>query len=150
VIASVLIIIVSGVLFVYWFRYTCLLILNTKTARDYAKDIAAANQLSFLEARATLAGSVAKLEKLDQVHESLDRDYELVTYLLDHAARYSAVKDPIEHWILRFDFRLMTIGYRVTRGFSKRVARAALLEMTSIVGHLANSMGERVAVSAGA
>jgi len=33
-IASILIIIFSAVLFIYWFRYTCLLILSTKTAKD--------------------------------------------------------------------------------------------------------------------
>ena len=41
------ILVFSSILFVYWFRYTCLLILNTKTAQDFARQVAATNQLSF-------------------------------------------------------------------------------------------------------
>jgi hypothetical protein len=40
-----LIITVSSVLMLgYWFRYSCLLILSAETTRDYAADIATANQ----------------------------------------------------------------------------------------------------------
>ena len=39
----------SVLLFGYWFRYTCLLILSAKTTRDFAGQVAAANQLGFLE-----------------------------------------------------------------------------------------------------
>ena len=46
-IASLLIIVVSTVLLIYWFRYTCLLILRTPTARDYASGLAAANRLMY-------------------------------------------------------------------------------------------------------
>ena len=35
-IISTLIIAVSAVLFLYWFRYTCVLILSTRTTRDYS------------------------------------------------------------------------------------------------------------------
>lgn len=146
--ASILIIIVSAALFVYWFRYTCLLILSAKTARDYAKDVAAANQLNFVHIQSQLATAPEGDALLDQVHQALDRDYRLVIYLLDHAANYDAWKEPVEHWILRFDFNLMSLWYRATRAVSARLARRALLEMTSIVNHLANSMGERIAVSA--
>lgn len=148
--ASVLIIIVSGALFVYWFRYTCLLILSAKTARDYAQDVAAANQLSFVHVQSRLQTAYTDdcETMLDQVHEALHRDYRLVIYLLNHAATYEALKEPVEHWILRFDYQLMSLWYRATRAISGRMAREALLEMTSIVNHLANSMGERIAVSA--
>ncbi len=48
-IASLLIIVVSTVLLIYWFRYTCLLMLRTQTARDYASGLAAANRLMYPE-----------------------------------------------------------------------------------------------------
>ena len=36
-------------LFLYWFRYGCLLILAAETPRDYSENVARANQLSFPE-----------------------------------------------------------------------------------------------------
>ena len=58
-IATILITASSVLLFGYWFRYTCLLVLNTKTVRDYASEVAAVHQLGFLEDFAALG-----LEKL--------------------------------------------------------------------------------------
>ena len=40
---TILIIVGSMLLFGYWFRYTCLLILSAKTTRDYAGEVAAAS-----------------------------------------------------------------------------------------------------------
>jgi hypothetical protein len=148
VVASIFIIVVSVVLFVYWFRYTCLLILSAKTAKDYARDFAAANQLTFVEARTRLTTD-APARVLDDVHSMLERDYRLVVYLLQHAANYQDSTEPFENWMLRFDFRLMGLSYRMARSFSGSMARKTLLEMAGIVNHMANSMGQRVAVSAG-
>ena len=53
-IATVTITVSSVVLFAYWFRYTCLLILSAKTARDYASDVAYSNKLGFPEVQAQL------------------------------------------------------------------------------------------------
>jgi hypothetical protein len=39
----------SVLLFAYWFRYTCLLILSAKTAHDYAGDLALAKGLRIVE-----------------------------------------------------------------------------------------------------
>ncbi len=150
VLASIFIIVVSVVLFVYWFRYTCLLILSAKTAKDYAQDFATANQLAFVEARNRLTSEEATAPVLDDVHNLLERDYRLVVYLLQHAANYQESTEPFENWMLRFDFRLMGLSYRFARSFSSSLARNALLEMAAIVHHMANSMGQRVAVSAGA
>ena len=48
-ITTVVITVSSILLFGYWFRYSCLLMLSTKTARDYVGAVAAANQLGILE-----------------------------------------------------------------------------------------------------
>ncbi len=58
---TVLIIAGSGFLFAYWFRYTCLLIVSAKTSRDYAAEVATANQLGFLEVQSSVAGRGTKL-----------------------------------------------------------------------------------------
>jgi hypothetical protein len=143
--ASIFIIIVSVLLFAYWFRYTCLLILSAQASRNYAPQVASANQLSFLETRTELAneGSATPLESL---HRSLDRDYRLLTYLLRHAATYNVNGQSIEERILMLDYRIMSGWFLLTRGLSSALARKALLEKASIVNHLANAMGERVAV----
>jgi hypothetical protein len=150
VIASIFIIVVSMFLFVYWFRYTCLLILSTRINKEYAEQIARANQLNFLRARDLLLsdssnGAIAK-NALDTLHRSLDRDYTLLTYLLRHAGQ-NADTQTFEQHMLRADFQLMRIWYALAGTVSPAQARVALLEMASIVNHLASDMGERVATS---
>lgn len=142
---SFLIIGVSLTLFLYWFRYTCVLILSAKTSRDYATQIASANHLTFLETRDTLLDD-SLAAPLEKIRQSLDRDYQLLTYLLQHVSGDTASGRSLENRILMIDFRLLSLWYGVTRRFSSQHARGALLEMSSIVGHLANTMGERISV----
>jgi len=142
---SSLIIVVSLTLFLYWFRYTCLLILSAKTSRDYTAQIASANQLTFLETQTSLLES-SGLPRFEALHRSLDRDYRLLTYLLRHGSSDASPGRSLENRILMIDFRLMSVWYGLTRSVSSERARNALLEMASIVGHLANAMGERISV----
>ena len=145
---STLILVISVLLFVYWFRYTCLLILSTRTARDYSRAVVEANGLTFGEMRNELVGSPAGAVLLDRVQCALDRDYRLVTYLLEHATAFRPEGQDFEEWMLRLDYRIMNVLYRFVRRVSEPVARRALLEMTSVLDHLANAMGERLHVSA--
>jgi hypothetical protein len=145
--ASIFIIVVSLILFVYWFRYTCLLILSAQNAKNYAPQVATANQLNFLEVRSELMQGVP-VSPLEKLHRALDRDYRVLTYLLQHAATYSVPGHSIEERILMLDYQIMRVWYALSRGFSSSMARRALLEQASVVNHLANAMGERVAVSA--
>lgn len=135
-------------LFVYWFRYTCVLILSTKTTKDYASQIAQANQLRFLETRNTLLESSANMAPLDALQQSLDQDFRLLSYLLRHAVNYNVAGMSFEQVLLKLDFQIMSVWYSIVSRLAPNQARNALLEMTSIVTHLANAMGERVAVTA--
>lgn len=137
----------SVLLFGYWFRYTCLLILSAKTARDYAGDVAAANQLGFLEVQSQLRQGAVEL---DALHASLARDYDVVTYLLKHAAQSSNQESSLEARMLEMNYRLMGAWYQVSRRFSAAAARHALEEMSLVIGHFANVMGERAAYGAAA
>ena len=83
-IISSLIIAVSVVLFFYWFRYTCVLILNTRTTRDYSEGIAAANNLGFVEVQGRLSSST--FQEMDSLQVSLQRDFRVVANLLKSAA----------------------------------------------------------------
>lgn len=145
-IASIFIIIVSLALFAYWFRYTCLLVLNTKAVRDYASTVAKANQLGFLDVRVRLSQDAGS-ESFDSFDRSLTRDYRLLTYLLRHATSDTEEGQSIDRWILMLDYSMMKVWYAVARHFSPAQSREALLEMASIVHRLANLMGERMSVS---
>lgn len=147
-IASIFVLIVSTALFVYWFRYSCLLILSARTARDHTKDVAVANGLAFLDARDRLAAAEPDNSLLNDVHKALDQDFRLVTYLLRHAGPREPGALSLEHLVLRIDYRMMCLWYRAIRPLSGSMARSALLEMTSVIGYLANAMGERSSVSA--
>ena len=149
VLVSILIIGISVLLFLYWFRYTCLLILSARTSRDYARHVAVANQLSFIDARRKLTDD-ASLTRLNDLHSLLERDYRLLTYLLNHGgAGYQSGKS-IEVRILQIDYWVMRIWYFAVQKLSPMRARDALLEMSAIINHLANSMGERLSVAASA
>lgn len=142
---SIVIIVISTALFVYWFRYTCVLILRTRNARDYAHTVAEANRLSFVAAREQLSGQNSRLDALEGLHASLDRDYRVVCYLLQHTGTQGG--QSIEEHMLRVDYQMMRAWYFLSKPFSRQSARQTLLERASIISHLANAMGERVALS---
>jgi hypothetical protein len=128
-------------LLAYWFRYMCLLILGAKTTHDYAAQVATANQLSFLEVQSQLGAGACT--ELDRLHASLDRDYTLLTNLLKHAAGSAGEESSIEAGMLEMNYRLVSTWARVSRNFSPAAARRALEEMSLVVAHFANIMGER-------
>jgi hypothetical protein len=147
-VATIVIMSSSVLLFGYWFRYTCLLILSARTTRDYAASVALANQLSFPEVQAQLR-EVANAD-LDRLKDALDRDYKVLTYLLKNAANSSDGQDALEKRMLEINYRLMQSWYSVSRQFSPSAACKALDEMASVVAHFANSMGERAMAGAAA
>ncbi len=144
-IGSILVLTVSLILFLYWFRYTCLLILSTRPARDYAGQVAQANQLSFPEIRDELRGGAA-LANLSVLEASLERDFRLVNCLIRQAADYQVGGLALEERILLVDYKIMKVWYKLARPIATSQARQALSEMSDIVAHFANVMGERQAV----
>jgi hypothetical protein len=143
-IATIVIMAGSMLLFAYWFRYTCLLILHAKTAHDYASEIATANQLSFANIQTQLCEPDADLDGLRQ---ALDRDYALVTRLLNEVA---GGQSGIEERMLAFNYRLAGVRYQVGQRFSVQSARQALEEMSLVVAHFANSVGEAASAASAA
>ena len=78
-IASVLIIVCSAVLLVYWFRYSCLLLLRN----------AAPAATPFADERFSIGmvlDNAGTEKNLTELERALDRDYKLLSYLLKHAA----------------------------------------------------------------
>jgi hypothetical protein len=148
VFASAFVLIISALLFLYWVRYVCLLILSDGRSRDYTRDVAQANGLAFLQTRTALETSRLEQAAFDALQKSLDRDYRLVTYLLRHAARNEARTQDYRQWFLRLNYRLLAFWYAIARRLSASLARSVLLEMSSVVAQLANAMGERCALTA--
>jgi len=144
-IATVIITVSSVVLFAYWFRYTCLLILSAKTARDYTTDIAYSKQLGFAEVQAQLKQAASP--DLDRLRAALDRDFKVVTDLLKYAKSGDS-QSALETHMLAINYRLMGTWYQVSRHFSESTAARALGEMSMVVAHFANQMGEQAACSA--
>ena len=142
-IVTILITVSSALLFGYWFRYTCLLILSARTTRDYAVDVAQANQLNFLQVQAELRSQPVELDRLQA---SLDRDYAVINGLIQSASGEWGMEDRM----LQLNYRLMGAWCAVSRRFSAEMARQALDEMSTIIAHFANSIGERAAAGAAA
>lgn len=134
-------------LFAYWFRYTCLLILSTKTARDYAVAIAEVHQLGFPEVQSRLRTcATANLERL---HQSLDRDYAVIRQLLQDASSAQG-QTALEMRMLHMNYNLMSGWARLCQRVSRSAACRALEEMSQVVAHFANAVGEVAAASAAA
>jgi len=146
-VATAIITVSSALLFGYWFRYTCLLILSTKTAEDYTSGVAEINELGVLRVQADLAH--ASRADLDRLHQSLERDYEVLSFLFRNAAGARGDQN-LEDRMLALYYRVMGACYRVTRGVSEAWARKALEQMSGVVAHFANALGERAAVAAAA
>ena len=135
----------SAVLFCYWFRYACLLILAAEMPHDYSNEVAEANQLAFLEVRAKLRHPDAG--ELDRLHACLERDFAILARLLDQT--HPAAFDPsFEDVMLRIHFRSLSTCFRLTSKTLKESSTAALEEMSRVVTHLANELGERQATVA--
>ena len=134
-ITSVFIIAISVVLFVYWLRYSCLILLRSAQERtamaavvDERFDIA-----SVLD-RLKTEGDLAPLER------ALERDYHVVTYLIEHAADLELAS--VENSLLVLDYKLMRLWSRLTRSAAPRQSRKALSEMASVLSVLVAQMGE--------
>ena len=137
---------VSVGLFLYWFRYTCVLMLSARTTKDFGAEVAAANRLGYVEFDGRI-GTMTSSE-LEAVHRSLQRDYRLVSALLRQAGEWKVGGNSLEDMMLRADFQLMKLAYGVSRRVSDARARSAVKEMTQIVAHMANAFGEQASSSA--
>jgi hypothetical protein len=137
---AVLVSVASILLLGYWFRYTSLLILSTKTSQDYSFDIAHAHELQFHQTRAAL-GNVAA-DRFGSLLSGIDHDYRLVSALLRNVNKPES-RESLEDAILRLDFAGLKLAYWVASPFSEKVARLALAEMAEVVAHFANTVGER-------
>jgi hypothetical protein len=141
-----LIIFFSVVLFVYWFRYSCLLILQNRvsTGVQYANG----PNLSFPAVQERLKSDENGVHLLDQLHRDLSNDYRILCFLLRCSAESGL--DPIERRMLMLDYWMMQAWYGIARRAALPQARKALEEMSHIVSYFAYSVGRHSAQRTGA
>ena len=135
--ASVLIIAISALLLIYWFRYTCLLLLRARAEQTEALAPISDVRLGMAGIREKLKGEVG----LDALETLLNRDYRVLTYLLEHAAGHGL--NSIEDRMLVLDFRIMRWWFRLTRVAAPRQALDALSEMSMVLNVLIGKLGPR-------
>lgn len=141
-IASIMIILFSLVLLAYWFRYSCVLLLRNLNEATTASTGTPDPRFRFGDVQQQLAQAA----ELDPLHQALKRDYQLLTYLVEHAAGLRI--ESLDDRLLMLDYKVMALYYKVTRTAAPAQARRALSEMATVLNILARRMGEQAGVSA--
>ncbi|HLK67442.1 MAG TPA: hypothetical protein VKU19_28595 [Bryobacteraceae bacterium] len=138
--ASILIIALSLGMLVYWFRYSCILLLRNLQDLPELSPALEDNRFHVGEVQQLLKTA----ETLDPLHASLQRDYQVLTYLLEHAAGLEL--QAFEDRLLVIDYRVMQWWYRLTRTAAPEQARQALKEMAEVLAVLVCKIDQRAAV----
>lgn len=142
--SSVVIIILSAAMFAYWFRYSCVLILETSWSEDHAQAVAVQNGLQFGSIEEALSRSDSA-EAMDRVRDLLDRDLGRVLGLLAKIPAVQEAGRSLECQMLMADYQCMKVWYSLTRSLSARQAQRALREMALVVGYIAGECGNHSA-----
>jgi hypothetical protein len=82
--------------------------------------------------------------ELDPLHRSLERDYRVLTYLLEHAAGLEL--EQLEYRVLVLDYKVMQGWYRLTKSAAPRQARRALGEMADVLSVLVGRIDQQAGV----
>jgi hypothetical protein len=141
-----LILVFSVVLFVYWFRYSCLLILQTRSPERF-RNTGLARGLKYFAVQQVLKDGAYNPGDLDRLNQDLWSDYRHVRAVLQAGA---ATLDPIERRMLVLDYRFMHLWFVLTRRLAPPQARKALVEMSSVVGYLSDFLRPAAPRGAGA
>ena len=135
---------VSLLLLLYWFRYSCALILAAKGGRDYASQVTAENNLAFQDISRRLAEPSTPACDLERFNALLQRDYDIVTAIIDTTARLQAARESGEQRMLQVFYHFLRARYAISRGVSVPYSSGALAEICDVLGYFANVAGEAV------
>lgn len=132
------------VVFFYWFRYNCTVVLRRRVSVEHARHVASANQLSFAE----LGSRLDDFERpqLMEADQALAREYEILVCLLRYT---SPVQPPVftfDQRLLMADFAVQQWWFRATSRWLTGPARQSLHERINILMHFAHLMGKRTAL----
>jgi hypothetical protein len=139
-VASIVVIVFSAGLLLYWFRYTCILLVRNGAEEVRTASAAVQSNFNYGQVQDRLSSDA----ELDPLHRSLQRDYQVLTYLVRHASGLEL--DGFEERLLVWDYRFMRLVYAVTRTAAPDQAREALGEMAAVLSILAGRIGQRAGV----
>ena len=134
-VTGVFIIAISVILFIYWLRYSCVLLLRNAQER--------AGMSTLADQRFSFSSVLERLKTdrdLGPLERALERDYYVVMYLIEHAADLELAS--IENKLLVIDCKLMRVWSRLTRTVAPQQSRKALSEMAAVLSVLVGQMGE--------
>src|SRR5258708_2125171 len=134
-IVSILIIVFSAVLLVYWFRYSCCLL--SRNSAVHTDAVVPDERFSI----GKVLERVRTEEQLAPLERALDRDYHMLSYLLKHAADLELAS--IENRMLILDYKLMRLCYKLTRVIAPSLSRKALTEMAKVLSSVARQAGHQ-------
>ena len=105
---SVFIVGISAILLAYWLRYSCVMLLHGAQERSAMLTVADERfSVSSVLERLKTEADLAPLER------ALERDYRVVTYIIEHATDLELAS--IENKLLVLDYQLMRLWSHLTR-----------------------------------
>ena len=119
----------SFAMLVYWFRYTCLLLLQARRTHDFAAPVIEQHGLTFRAARNKVDGA--------EIDCQLQRDFAILSTLLARVSPHYG----FEVLLLRIDYGIMRQWWRLTYSRSPRLAGGAVAEMTAVLDNWATLVG---------
>ncbi|MBI4467408.1 MAG: hypothetical protein HY656_08305 [Acidobacteria bacterium] len=141
---SVFILASSVLLLLFWLRSACQSILRQRFEQDYSAEVAEANQLEYLVIRKALSEYPEEIADYSGLLQTLERDYEALTYLLRNAATVHMGRYTRTERLLILDFQLLRLWVRLKRALGWPSWRSGLLEMATILNYFGNVVGHRL------
>jgi len=130
------IILISLWLFVYWFRYSCLLILVARLQERLEENHNQRSGYRFPSVLNRLAAKEFDGAALKRMRAELEADFEI----LEQKRRAAETTgDPLLRHMLLLDYKLLSVWFRLMRRCSPCRAGQALVEMSRILEHLAEA-----------
>lgn len=143
---SIVIMTLSSAMFVYWFRYSCALILESDWNEEQARGVATKHELKFQTVENQLAGAISRRE-MNTVRDLLDRDMRRLAELMAHSPAIMEAGQSLESRMLMVDYQLMKVWYALTRCFAPPAAEVTLRKMTRIVAYMAGEFGDQLSTA---
>ena len=142
---SLFILLFSVVLLCFWLRAASQSVLRQRFAENYSDEIAETMQLEFLAIRRALEESPEDIADYSGLLDTLQRDYEALTYLLRNAATVHVGRYSRSERLLILDFQLLRLWVQLKRVLGITGWHRSLVEMTRILEYFSNVMGQRLA-----
>jgi hypothetical protein len=140
-ILSVLVLVTSLALCLFYLQGTCRTILNREFQRDFFRSVVNASRLEFLTVRDCIDRSQGQLD-YSEVRTALTCDYLALTYLLKNAVSVAGTYSRQERLLMLY-FRGLLMALSVSH-ILKLNEKRAILKLTAILQYFANTLGERV------